>query len=320
MGRKEKKENISINLNCYTISFRERNKKNSFVTLDEVFGAKSFIEIIQSFIKEVDTKSCFVNDDKTRVFYINDTLSLTDDTYSAIIKKGHSGHETYIDELNGRGVNTTTTITSDKFNSSPFFLLISRPDNNPFKFVVLAQSYKQFGYKEIFEEAFKKFIKDVHPNEFICEFATLSIASLFEKYINDGSIRKLRFKKNILPKNYENVLGDDDNKNNNLYEAELVLTAKQQGFMGIKKNISFENSTFAEIFKIDDFDYDEAYADISLGNRKRTLSISNPASFSASYDVTEKANVNSTTNHPDFSLLKNEALSILKEEIIPTFK
>jgi hypothetical protein len=320
MIEKKKKETISINLNCYVISFREKKKKDNFVSLDLVFGNKTFKQIVQDLITDVDTASCFVNVDKTRVFYIDSTISLTDTSFSAIIKKGHSGHETYIDELNGLKVNTTSTITKDKFNSSPFYLLLSKPEKNNYKLLLFAQSYKQFGYKEIFEEAFKKFIKDRFSQDFICEISTLSVASLFERYIRDGNIRKLRFKKNILPKNFENVLGDNDIKDNNLYEAELSIKAKKQGFLGIKKNIKFNDSNFTEIFQFDNFDYDEAYADISIGNRKRTLNISRPSSFSASFDVTEKSCINVLTNHPDFSKLNEEAISILKDEIMPTFK
>ncbi len=320
MAEKKNKDDISINLNCYVISFREKNKKDAFVTLDKVFGSKTFKEIIQDFITDVDTTSCFVNEDKTRVFYIDSIISLTENSFSSIIKKGYSGHETYVDELSGNKVSTTNTITKDKFNSSPFYLLLNKPEKNNHKLLFFAQSYKQFGYKEIFEEAFKKFIKDRYVENIICEISTLSVASLFERYIRDGNIRRLRFRKNILPKNFENVLGEQDIKDNKLYEAELCITAKKQGFLGIKEDIKFNDSNFAEIFQFEDFEYDEAYADISIGNRRRTLNISRPTTFSASFDVTEKSCINMSTNHPDFSKLNDEAINILKEEVLPTFK
>lgn len=319
MAQNNKKEDISINLNCYVISFRKKNKKGNLIELNEVFGSKTFKEIIKEFIKDVDTTSCFINNDKSRVFYIDKTISLNENSFSAIIKKGHSGHETYVDEINGSNVKTTNTITKDKFSSSPFYLLISKLEKNNQKLLFFAQSYKQFGYKEIFEEAFKKYINDRYSRDIVCEISTLSVASLFERYIKDGNIRKLRFRKNLLPKNFENILGDDDEKDNTLYEVEYSIKTKRKGFLGIKKDIKFNDCNFAEIFKFEAFDYDEAFADISIGNRKRSLNISRPASFSASFDITEKSCIDEKTNHPNFDKLNEEAFNILKEEIIPTF-
>lgn len=320
MADKKKKDDISINLNCYVICFREKNKKDEFVKLDKVFGNKTFKQIIQSFVKNFDTSGYFLNETKDRIFYLDKTLLFNEDTFSGIVRKGYSGHETYVDELKENKVSTLSTITRDKFNTTPFYLLITLPKKNESKIVFFAQSYKQFGFKELFEEAFKKFVKDNYTADIICEIGTLSVANLFEKYIREGNIRKLRFKKHILPKNFENVLGDDDIKDEKLYEVELSIKAKQKGFMGIKKDIKFTDSTFTELFKFDGFDYDEAFADVSIGNRSRALNISKPSSFSASFDVTEKSAINKNTNHPDFEKLHEEATAILKEEILPNFK
>ncbi|MEQ1732932.1 MAG: hypothetical protein ABL940_04630, partial [Bacteroidia bacterium] len=229
--------NISINLNCYTISFREKNKKDEFVSLEKVFGPKSFKEIIEAFIKKLDASKYYLNDAEDRIFYLEEHISLTENIFSGIVRKGYSGRETYIDELSNNKVKTLTTITKDKFNTTPFYLLISLPKENKNKMVFFAQSYKQFGFKELFEESFKKFIKDSFSNELICEIGTLSVASLFEKYIKDGTVKKLRFKKHVLPKNFENILGEGDIKDEKLYEVELSIKAKEKGFIGIKKDI-----------------------------------------------------------------------------------
>jgi hypothetical protein len=319
MVDKDKKQDISINLNCYIIRFRKKNDIDNFLTINEVFGKKKFTDIVQEFVKTINTKA-FVNLTQDRILYLDKILTLTSSIYSGIVRKGYSGQETYVDELKANKANTVGKIQTDQFNSTPFYFNLALPTVNSNYFLFIAQSYKQYGFKELFEEAFKKFFKDNYSNDILCEVGTLSIASLFEKYVKDGNIRKLRFKKHMLTQNLENLLGEKDDKDKTHYEMELSILAKKQGFLGIKKNISFEDSSFIETFQIDGFEYDEAFADVSFGGRKRVLNITNPRNFSASYDVTEKAAIDKNTKHPNFEKLDKEAIGIVKDEIIPNIK
>lgn len=311
-----KKENtISINLNCYTIRFRKKKIKDEFLKVNEVIT--DFEESIRNFIKTIDTET-YVNELGDRILYLEKTLLFKNTLYTGILRKGHSGQESNVDEVKNFKVNTVNKIGKDQYNSIPFYFLLSHPTPESKHLIFLAQSYKQYGFKEIFELAFKEFInKYISNEEIICEIGTLSIAKLFDKYVNDGNIRKLRFVKHELTKNLENILSDEEKKDLKNFEMEMTVKAKKKGFLGIKKNISFENTSFVEFFKIDGFDYDEAYADLSIGGRQRRLNISKPSDFSASYDVTGKVSINNDTNHPDFKLLNEEAINILNTEIIP---
>lgn len=319
MVEKDKRQDISINLNCYTIRFRKKNDTEKFLTIKEVFGSKTFVEIVQDFVKTIDLRT-FVNEKEDRILYLEKSLTLTSSIYSGIVRKGYNGQETYVDELKSNKANTVGTIKTDQYNSTPFYFNISYPTENSKCFLFVAQSYRQYGFKDLFEEAFKKFFRDNCSNDLVCEIGTLSIASLFEKYIKEGNIRKLRFKSHRLASNLENLLGEKDDKDNSNYEMELSILAKRQGFLGIKKSISFENSSFIETFQIDGFEYDEAFADVSFGGRKRVLNITKPENFSASYDVTAKAAIDKDTKHPNFEKLDMEAISIIMDEIVPNIK
>lgn len=310
------KEEISININCYLIKFRKRNIKDLYYKVSEVFLNKTFPQIRQNLITFLETKT-YKNDPGDRILYIDRIISTKDTYYSGVLKKGYSGQESYIDELTTNKANTVTTVYANQFNSSPFYFLLAQPEVNSTYLIFLSQSYKQFGFKELFEEAFKRFYKDTIGDDFICEFSTLSIASLFEKYINDGDIRKIRFKKHGLTQNTENLLSDEERTELENYEMELSVLARKKGFLGIKKKIITENSSFIETVKIQDFDYDEVFADVSFNGRKRVLNITRPEDFSASYDLTDKAEINPNTKHPNFDTLNKEVISLLMEEIIP---
>jgi hypothetical protein len=314
----QSKTDISVNLNCYTIRLKERNTFDNFLEIKDVYHNLSFLEIVKKFVAELDVES-YVNPTNDRIFYIEKTLSLSDTLYTAIIRKGHSGHETNIDEIQKKKATKISTIKVGQFSTIPFFLLLCQPTNNSKVIILITQSYKQFGFKEIFQEAFTTFSKKhFNFNDITCEFGTLSISKLFEEYVNKGSIRKLRFIQNMLPTNMENLVADEQDDNDpKSYSVELRITAKTKGFMGIKKNIRFENNSFMELYKIDGFEYQEVVADVSLAGRKRVLNISKPSDFSASYDLTKVAEVNPETNHPNFEKVNKEAIDILNNDLIP---
>jgi hypothetical protein len=312
------KNDISINLNCYTIRFKKRFSADNYLTVAQAFNQNTFKQIIQNFIKTIDNES-YVNDTNDRVFYIEKSINLTDKTYTAIIRRGHSGHETNVDEIKAKKATKVSTILKGQFSTIPFFILLCQPEPDSTVLIFLAQSYKQFGFKEVFEAAFQKFYKDFYKkNDVTCEVNTLSLSKLFEEYVEKGSIRNLRFIKHILPRNLDNLLDDDDDKNPKSYSVEMSISAKTKGFMGVKKNIKFDNNSFIEIYKIDGFEYDEVVADVRLGNRLRVLNISKPSDFSASYDLTEESDVDVNTNHPNFDKLNNVAIEILNKDIIPS--
>lgn len=320
MKQKKEKE-VSIGLNCYVIRLRKKGETENYLSITDAFGKKNFKTIMQDFIKTIDTKT-YMNEEENRILYLDRIITIKDDLLTGILKRGYSGHESYVDEIKNAKANTINTIKRDHFNSTPFFFLVSQPTVDAKHFIFLAQSYKQYGFKEIFQEAFKGFVQASCPNDTTCEIATLSVPALFNKLLDQGDLRKLRFKKHSLPKNYENVLDGNDDRDPANYEVEMSIRAKKKGFLGIKTKMKSmkEDALFVEIVKFDDFNYDEAIADVSISGRKRTLNITRPSDFGASYDITDKSAVSKETNHPDFSKVETEALSILRDDIIPNLK
>jgi hypothetical protein len=324
IAHNQKEYRASINLNCYTIRFRPKGVKSGLLTYSEVFKNVSFKELMQQFIKTIDLGH-YMTADTERIISLEKNLKLTNHIYSGVIKKGHSGHETYIEEVKHKNNKPVTvgTVHAHQYNSSPFYFLLSLPDPEKEYIVFMAQSYKQFGFKEVFEEAFKKFFYENYDldNNLMCEFGTLSIASLFKKYVSEGRIRKLRLRKHGLTSELEDVVKDSKADIND-YDVELSIIAKRskKNFLDYLKGLDLENTSFVELFKINSFEYDEAIVDVSAAGRKRVLNFSDPDSFVASYDVTNKIEINKTTKHPNFDKLDAEANDILLNEVIPNLK
>lgn len=315
MPENEKKESIAICLNCYRIRFYEKNKSVE-KTLESIFGTKSIKEIYNRFVKTIDTKKAFQNKLKDRILYLGKTLKV-DEKESMIlgqIMKGHNGPQTSIDELAGSSVKTVGTVSKDQYTCLPYLFAIYISKDEPKDILFIAQSYRQYGFKEIFEECFKAFVNLESQNTTV-KFNSLSIASLFEKQVKEGFISSLRFIKHGLQKNVEIVAKGDNNKEEE-YETELKIKSTK-GFLNIKKNLKYDDASFIEQIKIDGFDYSEAYADVIVGGRKRVMNITKPTEFSAAYDITEKVRIDKNTKLPNFNDVLNETVDILTNDLIP---
>ena len=318
MAKKENEE-ISICLNCYKIKFKERFKPdNDLLSVVDVFGTDILFTIYQSFIKAIDTKNVFKTKTQDRVLYIKETLqgSIHSSIIAGTVMKGHNGPETNIDEFVKGAAKTVSKVTIDQFHTHPYFFLLYLNKQKPKELIFIAQSYRQFGFKEIFEEAFKTFTESQSNKKLTIQFNPLSVASLFEKYIENGRLNKLRFVKHQLAKNAESILfGDKYDKDNN-YEMELSIKS-QKGFAGVKKAIKYHDASFIEQVKIEGFEFEEAYADVIVAGRKRVLNITKPSEFSAAYDITQDISIDVKTKLPNFLDVLKQAVDILNNDLIP---
>ncbi len=300
-----------IYLTCYTIRFKNQN---GFIKIKDVFAPKNFKEEMSDFMTQY-LGLTYENPEGNRILHLVQSLSLQSNLVSGVMKRGHNGQETDIEELVDGKAKTVNTVKYDQYNSIHFYFLICSPNEDSNYLIFMAQTYKQYGFKDIFVQSYKEYIRLKFGDDNLnCSINPLSIPQLFSNYLKKGDIRKLRFQKHTLSKNLENVIGESDNQNVKDYEVELTVRAKKKGFNRIK-NIDFDTTKLVEVFDFG-FEYDEAYADISLNGRERSINITHPEKFVATFDITDRVMLDSATNRPIYSELNKEAIAILKEEIL----
>jgi len=315
---------ISINLCCYVIRFKLKNTPNEdIVKVSDVFGERTFAEKMQLFVNYFELT--FQNKEKDRILYLNKVdPDYNNNTLTGLVRKGITGTESYIDELNNdkKGVIAATVgkIGFDQFNSSPFYFHLSQPDHEAKGILFIAQSYKQYGFKELFEEAFKDFTTKIN-SPFTCYITQLSVPALFDSLIEKGVFKKLVFKKHSLPQNFENSFLQEDGKNT--YQVDLSITATRGSFVAFKSKLkSFKDSdtSLMEIFPLDEVEYDNLSADVYLGGKKRVLNMKKPSDFGTYYDVTDEVRLDPETKHPLFSNLKEQSYKIAFSDILPNIQ
>jgi len=306
------KKSDAISLNCYTIRFTEKNTTLP-VTIKTVLNGRSFKQLMTEF--ERDYKAlAYENDNRDRMIYMSETITKNDTIFSGVMKKGYNGQETDIDELVDGKPNTVSKVNADQYNSQYFYFLVALENESANYFVFLAQSQGVFGFKELFAESYRSYVNGRFDNQYSCVISPITLPSLVSKYLKEGDVRKLRFVKHELTKNAENLLGENDNRDEKNYEVETSIRAKKQGFTGIKK-MDLENSSFVEVYGDIGIEFDEAYAEVSIHGRRRSLNITSPDKFTASFDVSDRISLDPTTKKPDYPELDVEAIKILNEEI-----
>ncbi|MDV3865392.1 hypothetical protein CMU00_08840 [Elizabethkingia anophelis] len=317
MEENKKKESIAICLNCYKIRFYEKNKKNNNEKkIESVFGTTSLPTIMARLIRNIENQKVFTNKEKDRILYLDKSLvnSEENNVYVGIIMKGHNGPQTTIDELIENRLINIGTVHKDQFHCLPYLFLLYINKNNPEDIIFIAQSYRQYGFKEVFEDCFRQFV-NLESQDTTVKFNPLSIGKLFEKQVHEGFINSIRFRKHGLEKNVE-AIANGDKIPSQEYRMELKIQSSQ-GFWGIKKNLSYDDTSFMEQVKIDGFDYTEAFADIIIGNRKRSINITKPKEFVSAYDITNDIRINQETKLPVFEDIKEQAIDILNNDLIP---
>lgn len=318
------KRDIKINLACYLIRFRKKSaRRGDYLPLNSVLS-NGFLNFMKEFIDYVSIET-HESIDKERIFDLEhvDPSNLSSGIISGFFSKGLRGKGTKIKKKKGRKAIIVDEIDPSKFTSDFYFFLFGIPLTIPETKagVFMAQSYKNYGYKEIFEEAFKKFVSIKLGESITGEISILTNPVLFKRTLKESGFKKLRYRKHSLPKYLDNVI---DNKINNdkdrkYYDIELVISAKRQ-IAGVDINkklerVVDENTSFLELAPIDGFDFDEVYADVVVGKYRRTVNISNPNRFGAVYDISKNVTFEED-GQPKFDSIKKIATDILVDDIL----
>lgn len=312
----------SINLKCYTVRIRKKREKDKFLNLNNnLFENKDFYTVVQEFIKHIETEP-FVNSTQDKKLYFVGEIGLdsTQRIITGTLKKGWSGKESDIVSINDNTNKVIFKQLREHASTNPFYFMLAMPEKVSFG-ILIVQSFKYFGMKEILEDALKRFFAKNYK-EFVCEIFSLANPALFDKMLDNGGVKQITLKQHAIAKNIEDQLDQGVDPKN--VEIEVVIKAKKRdGFLDINNKIkSFKknNTSFLELIKIDGFKHDMITADVVLNRNRRKLDMLNPDDFGSFYDVTDQVETDSQTGHPIYTSINKIARDIYLNDILPTLK
>jgi len=318
------KQDLKINLACYLIRFREKNsRKVNYMQLNEVLP-NGFIDFIIDFTKKIN-KETHTSTDQERIFDLDkiDASNLSRNFVTGFFSKGLRGKGTEIKIKKDRKSIVIDRLDNSKYTADPYFFLFGIPSNKPNAKagVLMAQSYKNYGFKEVFEEAFKKYVAKELGENIICDINILTNPVLFNKTIKKSGFKKLRYRKHSLPSSLDNIIDCkiENEIDRKFYDIELVISAKRKiEYLNINKKlekVADDNTSFLELAPIDGFGFDEVYGDVIMGKYKRTINISNPNRFGAVYDISKDVSFESN-GQLSFDSIKKVAINIFEDDIL----
>lgn len=319
-------QNASVNLNIYVIRFKTKNASdNDLLKVNDVLGDKTFEQKMQDLVRHFDTP--YISGGNERILYFHRLdPEYKNNMLHGLMRKGISSEERYVEEVKKVGrirkATQIATISTNQYTSSHFFFSLCQPKKDDKGILFIAQSFKQYGFKEIFEESFKDYISKINP-DVRCFITQLSIPALYDKIIDESTIKKLTFKRHGLSPEFEDSFITESAEPGEEFEVSLSVQAKKSGFMGFKntlKTFKDKDTTFMEVFPLEKFEYDDLSAEVFLGGKKRVLNMNRPQDLGTYYDITDEIEFDENTKHPVYDSIKKQAKAIINDDILPNVK
>lgn len=280
---------------------------------------------MQDLIRHFDTP--YISKGKERILYFHKLdPDYKNNTLYGLMRKGISSEERYVEEVKLIGkvqkASQVSTITANQYTSTHFFFTLCQPDIDSTGILLIAQSFKQYGFKEVFEESFKAYVEKINP-DVRCFITQLSVPALYDKIIEESIVKKLTFKRHGLSSEFEDSFLTKDAEPGEEFEVSLSVQAKKGGFAGFKntlKTFKDQDTTFMEVFPLQNFDYHNLSAEVFLGGKKRVLNMNRPQDLGTYYDITTDIEFDDKTKHPVYDSIKAQAKNIMDEEILINVK
>jgi hypothetical protein len=319
-------KNASVNLNIYVIRFKGKGTSDKeLLKVNDVLGDKTFDQKMQDLIRYFDAP--YISSGNERILYFHKLdPDYKNNTLYGLMRKGISSEERYVEEVKmvrrKRIASQVATISAEQYTSSHFFFTLCQPEQNAKGILLIAQSFKQYGFKEVFEESFKDYVSKINP-DVRCFITQLSIPALYDKIIDESIIKKLTFKRHGLSPEFEDSFISKAAEPGEEFEVSFSVQAKKAGFIGFKntlKTFRDTDTTFMEVFPLEKFEYQDLSAEVFLGGKRRVLNMTRPQDLGTYYDITADIEFDDKTKHPVYEDIKGQAKAIMNDDILPNVK
>ena len=159
----------------------------------------------------------------------------------------------------------------------PMYFRLEVPNSRD-EAVLFIQKSRRARVKTAFETMLKKPFEEKYP-ELLMSMELFMPAELFKKYLNIGSVQKLRFTRMSIPPDF--VDSYDSGHKETKGTAEYIIKAKRNSELPVKNGLfDFLKSgkPIRDYYTVPGFDYDNVKVAVKLGNRTRNVDVGNKRS------------------------------------------
>jgi hypothetical protein len=298
---------MSIQLTSYSIRVTDRNS-HIFLPLDNFnAGADLFLIMDQNFASL--KRGLSKHDDLLTTFGVSLFNVSNKRHISGLIKSGDYGIETDLININSNEI--TYHRQKNETEPRPFYFLVYIPKNTTIGILLLERN-GIYGVKTVFYNYFKSYFEKQFP-QFIFSLDLLTPTDLIENVLKEGRFTKIRFIKEGIPNNFEDVISNSRGNFILKGQFEQSITVPRGGFLGNVADrildVIHDRRTVKNMYEIPD-DYDNVKAEVEINGQYRTLDISNIERYRPNFNVTDKVELG-TNGYPTFETINKAGFDLL---------
>jgi hypothetical protein len=201
----------------------------------------------------------------------------------------------------------------DHADMSRYYFLFSIPTGRT-KGIVLLQKIGAYGIATAVQKLLVTRFKAEHP-DYRLDFKPLSTEGVFDHFMENGHIRKVRFVRFNLPKTMEKLfeVGHEEIKGS----AEVVIRLRGTPGASFTRRIRKYLSGEANVKNLielgeEHFEPNNVKFEMSINGKQRTLSMADPTDIRGEFDVTSQVKLG-RDNNPLFASIDNVANDLLSD-------
>jgi len=307
----------SFSLSIYTVRIKERNKHSNALLANFDSEGSDLLDTFRSYLDKL--KSNFSDDEALKKLLHVETLDIQDREVSGILETGEYGYEAQLYDKNTGFISyTRKTYEAEML---PFYFLIKIPKAADEGLIVL-QRFNQFGIRNLLLDNFQKEVNEKFP-DFRIDMYPVIPAALYEKYLREGILTKIRFIRFSIPTDIANTIREPHIEDDGY--TELVVSAKRNRKLptsiiskALQKIVNGEKE-IKGIIELQSFEYDNVKIEVKINDKRRVIDLSNLQRIKWNPDVSDQVKLNET-GHPDFASIDSIAKKLLDDISAEMFK
>jgi hypothetical protein len=297
----------SIALAPYSIRFKKPYEEENF--LDDIDAGIDSIDLVEQALNGLKSKDAHDQEAK-KVLTVAD-VKRSQRTLRGILEGGEYGYATTIRDVTAR--KKVLDKKRDHADMFRFYFLLSLPKQRT-KGILLIQKIGALGVVTPLKIALQDALAAKCPG-YNVHIRQLSTQGIFDRFLDKGDLRKIRFIRFKVPKAIEDAYAGGHGEIHGI--TELVIKISGIAGMPFGKAIrKFQEGKgkLGDIIELGDdhFDADTIKMELSVGGKRRTLSVQDPRNMRAQLDISGQVTIGADGN-PDFDSIDKIASEWLSE-------
>ena len=270
-----------ISIGCYTIRITDKSKKN--LPIGKFWPGHDLMNVLKEFLEERQAEYS-IDEDRQKLLRVQQ-FHPRGRRISGLVVTGEYGYEADLYNVETDAVSYQRNRTDAEM--MPFYFLAELPVELD-EGVILLQRRSNLGIRTAFLQDFSMFFEKKYLGLKV-EFNHLIPPNLINEYLQGGRLTKVRLIRYALPPDLEDIY-DNVGHVEVAGTAEMVFAPRRGNslpLIGRVQDILTGKKKVTELVEIPGYEYDNAKVELEIGDKRKTLDLSDTMKMRAYIDITD---------------------------------